>query len=133
MGLLRKLAKVFSTGGEQRRHARFAASNDTLVVLGPRINNHRKVQLIDISMGGLAFLYDGSVKDLKDSGILSLLAEDDIRIKDLHYDTVADYPLPKRRENEPDFRKRGVKFSWLGFLDKEDLEKFINDVSVGQM
>jgi hypothetical protein len=105
----------------------------TFVMVGPPVHNKRKIQIVDISMGGLAFIYDGSAKDLKDSGVLSLLAEDKIYLNDVHYDTVSDSPVPASRERERDYRKKAIRFAWLGFLDKSDLESFITDTSIGEL
>ena len=132
-GLLESLSKVFSGRRNRRKQPRFAVSKGAFVLVGPRVHNRRKVQIVDVSMGGLAFIYDGSVKDLKDSGMLSLLVDDKVYLDSVHYEAVADHPLPTDGERERDLRKKSVKFNWLGCLDKNDLQRFIEDISLGEI
>lgn len=132
MQMFGSLTKLFGAR-DRRKHKRFAASPGAFVVIGPKVKDKRRIQVLDISMGGLAFIYDGSAKDLKESGMLSLLAEEKVYVDNVHYDTVADYPLPTNPQKERDLRKKGVRFTWLGFLDKQDLEEFIHIASIGEV
>jgi hypothetical protein len=111
-----------------RRHERYNVRSGTFVIVSPGTDGERKVQIVDVSMGGAAFIYDGSPEELDTSGILNLLVEK-TSLEKVNFDTVSDIPIPGCTQPSETFRRRGVKFKWLGVLDKAELSKFIKMVS----
>jgi len=107
-----------------RKHERFKVRNDTFVIVSPGTNKEKKVQVIDISQGGLAFIYQGSKKDIVKSGVLKMLAENP-NLEKVIFDTVCDKPAPEFTYTSLPSRRRGVKFTWMGVLIETDLKNFI--------
>lgn len=110
-----------------RKHERAPAPAGTFVIISPGTDNERKVQLIDISQGGAAFIYQGSREDLDASGILKLLVKD-ADIDPLKFETVSDVPTPCSKDESLPARRRGVKFKWMGILKEKDLKDFVKNI-----
>ena len=70
--MAKSLSKVWREG-ESRQHQRFMIPKGTFVIVSPGTDKEWKVQAIDISHGGLAFIYQGSKEDLETSGALKYL------------------------------------------------------------
>jgi c-di-GMP-binding flagellar brake protein YcgR len=104
----------------KRKAKRYFVHNQSYLVIQPNTPNEKKVQIIDISEGGCAFIYHGDKTDLEDSGVLNLLV-DDCRVEQLRYATRADKPI------DEDHRRRGVEFLWLGHWEKHQLDKFVKE------
>jgi len=113
---------------KRREHKRYNVKSGTFVLVAPGTDGERKVQIVDISMGGTAFIYNGRPEELEESGVINLLTED-TNIEKVAFDTVSDTPLSESAQPSERFRRRGVKFKWLGVLDKVELGKFIEAVS----
>lgn len=113
---------------KRRQHKRYVVQSSTFVLVSPNTVGERKVQVVDISMGGAAFIYNGRPEDLEESGVLKLLAED-VAVEKVSYETVFDVPASERAKPSETFRRRGVKFKWMGVLDGAELRKFIKKVT----
>ncbi len=118
MGILRRLFR-------RRKHPRFFVGKGTFVMIGPYTDKGRKIEILDISEGGLAFIYPGSRSELEDSGYLSLLSGETPMLDRLDFITACDGPAPGCREERAPFRRRGVQFRWLGVMDQRRLKEFI--------
>lgn len=118
--IMQRIFKVFS----RRKHSRFHAKEKTFIVFQPFTPDEQKLQVIDISEGGCAFIYTGEESDLESISNVSLVCDNDHQI-----DRV---PLSKVRDElvSGPFRKRGVEFRWLGDLDREKLKRFIEQASL---
>ncbi|MBU1194940.1 MAG: PilZ domain-containing protein [Proteobacteria bacterium] len=119
---------------ERRKNKRYKAVEGAYAAVSP--NSHRLGQIIDISMGGLAFKYidtsneevnnDASAQD--ESIFLSSMG---YYVGDLPFTTVSDYEVT----NAPSFssmkvRKRHVQFKDLSFKQLFDLDYYLrNNVS----
>ena len=114
---------------ENRQHQRFMVPNGTFVIVSPGTDKEWKVQAIDISHGGLAFIYQGSEEDIETSGILKMLAENP-SLEKVHFETVSDEPAPGSTDPSLPSRRRGVKFEWMGVVGKQDLRDFVNSISL---
>lgn len=114
-----------------RRHQRYTVKSGTVVIVSPGTYRERKVQLIDISRGGAAFIYQGSPEELEASGVLKLLAEKPLPEK-VNFDTVSDFPTHKSVQTFETYRRRGVKFKWLGVVEEAQLKAFINEVGISK-
>jgi c-di-GMP-binding flagellar brake protein YcgR len=115
--------------GETRQHQRFMVPKGIFVIVSPGTDKEWKVQAIDISHGGLAFVYQGAKEDLDTSGALKILAKN-VDIENLNFETVSDEPAPGSNDTSLPSRRRGVKFKWMGLVEKQDLRDFINSLSV---
>jgi len=100
----------------------------TFVIVSPGTDKEWKVQAIDISQGGMAFIYQGSKEDLNTSGALKVLAKN-ANLECLNFETVSDEPAPVSADTSFPLRRRGVKFKWMGIVDKTDLKHFVKNIS----
>lgn len=112
-----------------RKHERFMVQSDTFVIVSPGTDKEKRVQVIDISQGGLAFIYQGSKEDLDKSGALKMLANNP-NLEKVSFDTVSDKAAPEFTYASLPTRRRGVKFKWLGVMKEADLMKFIKSISI---
>ena len=122
------MAEILKTG-EARQHQRFMVQKGTFVIVSPGTDKERKVQVIDISQGGAAFVYQGSKEDLEKSGVLKLLAKD-VSLEKVRFKTVSDKPASESTDTSLASRRRGVKFQWMGVVGKADLKDFIKSISI---
>ena len=128
IGLLRRLFRP-------RKHPRFYASKGTFVVVRhvtAKGKEMRKIQLLDISEGGCAFVYNGTKEELEEAGFLSLAAGDDPEFDQVDFETASDHPIPEKYNSTGWLRRRGVHFKWLGMFDRKRLQEFIEKNSVGR-
>jgi len=125
MGILRRLFK-------SRSHPRFYTNKGVMVVIGPYTSSGREIQLLDISEGGCAFVYKGTKEELKESGMLSLVADNVPCIDRLDFHTASDSPLPDTPNKSGWLRRRGLEFKWLGVADRKRLKAFIKENSIGR-
>lgn len=121
------ILNIFRMLFKSRQHERYNVRSGTFIIMSPGTDGERKVQIVDVSMGGAAFVYDGLPEELEASGILNLLVEK-TSLEKVNFDTVSDVPVPGSTQPSETFRRRGVKFKWLGVLDKAELSKFIKEV-----
>jgi c-di-GMP-binding flagellar brake protein YcgR len=112
----------------RRKHERVPAPKGTFVIVSPGTDNERKVQLIDISQGGAAFIYQGSKEELAASGLLKLLTKE-ADVETLNFETVSDQPAARVAEAPLPTRRRSVKFTWMGILKEENLKDFVKNIS----
>jgi hypothetical protein len=117
---------------KHRIHRRFSVKSGTFVIVSPGTNQEQRVQVIDISLGGAAFIYQGSPEELEESGVLKVLAEAPGLAK-VNFDTVSDKPTAESLRTSEPFRRRGVKFKWMGVLEKAELKSFIKEVGITSM
>jgi hypothetical protein len=119
------LRRLFSP----RSHRRFMVLNGTFVIVSPGTDKEQRVQVIDISQGGAAFIYQGTKEDLDASGVLKVLAENP-SLEKVHFETVSDEPAPGSTDTPSSYRRRGVRFKWMGVMETADLMKFVKNNSI---
>jgi hypothetical protein len=118
---------------ERRKNKRYKAVEGAYAAISP--NSHKLGQIIDISMGGLAFKYidtskddDNDVQSPEESIFLSSMG---YYVGDLPFKTISDYEVA----DAPSFssmkvRKRHVQFTDLSFKQLFDLDYYLrNNVS----
>ena len=106
---------------KDRRNHRYPVHNSSVVVVVPAKDGTKtkwSVQVIDISLGGAAFIYEGSPADLAKSGLIKLSDGEAVKFK-----TVSDVESSEGAT----YRRRGVKFEWKGVLGNEQVIQFINE------
>jgi len=126
-GILNYFRRLF----RRRRHQRFAVQSGTFVIVSPATDPERemRVQIVDVSMGGAAFIYQGSPEDLEETGFLKMFAKTPAADR-TQFQTVSDIPLPGDARTEEPFRRRGVKFMWMGILGKGELAEFVREFGI---
>ncbi len=114
---------------KRRQHQRYAVQSGTFVIVSPNTEQEQKVLIADISLGGTAFIYQGSQTELSESGFLKMFATTPNSDR-VQFETVSDIPIPGNTKTSESFRRRGVKFQWMGVLGKSELRDFIKEFSV---
>jgi|APFre7841882654_1041346.scaffolds.fasta_scaffold01048_2 hypothetical protein len=129
-----KLLKIMKRLFRPRRHRRFSVDKGVLVVIEPYAGQQvqildvdalRQVQMLNISEGGCAFIYDGPREDLEATGFLSLKFKDINYLKRVGFVTKSDNLLYDCNDKKEQLRIRSVEFQWEGVLDREKLKEFI--------
>jgi hypothetical protein len=114
---------------KSRKHRRFTVKSGTFVIVSPGTDQEQRVQLIDISRGGAAFIYQGSPEELEESGVLKVLAATPGLAK-MNFDTVSDRSTAESLQASEPYRRRGIKFKWLGIMEESQLKAYIKDVGI---
>ena len=127
MKLLKILKRLFRN---PRMHPRFSVDNGVLVLIEPHAAAPRQVQMVNISEGGCAFIYNGSRKDLEASGFLSLQFKDILCLERVGFITKADSLLSDSNDKKEQLRIRSVEFQWIDILDKKKLKEFIKQNAI---
>jgi len=115
----------------RRQHQRFAVRSGTFVIVSPATDPDRevKVQIVDVSMGGAAFIYQGSPADLEETGFLKMFAQTPDADR-TQFQTVSDIPVLGDAQTAEPFRRRRVKFMWMGVLRKAELGEFVKEFGI---
>jgi len=127
MNALHLLRKLFI----RRKHQRFFVRRGTVVVvvtpgkLGQE--EQRRVHVIDISMGGAAFIYAGSPNDIDDTGFIKLRSAESLIDEKVHFETISDILIPDCMDSVVTLRRRGIRFTWMGVPGENLLKDFIKD------
>jgi hypothetical protein len=132
MGILGLLRRLF----RPRKHPRYFACKGTFVVvkhLTSRGKEAKRIQVLDISEGGCAFVYNGTREELEEAGILGLLADEGPQFDGVDFVTTSDHPIPEEHNSTGWLRRRGVNFKWLGIFDQKRLQDFIERNSIGRL
>jgi hypothetical protein len=115
---------------ERRKNRRFKAVEGAYAAVSP--NSHKLGQILDISMGGLAFKYidtsNGESKKEQSPEETIFLSSMGYYVGDLPFQTISDYEVT----NAPSFssmkvRKRHVQFSDLSFKQLFDLDYYLKN------
>lgn len=118
--LLQFLKKLFF---KRRKDHRYLIHDGSLVIVFPAKDGTKikwKVKVIDMSLGGAAFIYEGSPDDLAKSGLIRLSNNMPEAAK---FETVSDVECSEGST----YRRRGVKFEWKGLLGKKQLIEYIKE------
>ena len=114
---------------KRRMYQRFTVESGTFVIVSPGTDREHKVHVIDISLGGAAFIYKGSPEELDASGVLKMLTEAP-GLAEVNFDTVSDTPTSESLRTSEPFRRRGVKFKWMGVMEQVQLKSFIKEIGI---
>lgn len=122
---------------DRRKHKRLQAQDGAFVLLSPdsAILGH----IVEISMGGLAFLYITSGTPPNGSSELEiLLAEQLVADHSFHFDkvpfkSISDFAIPNELSlGSITIRRRGVQFGELTHNQTSALEYFIRNHTIGE-
>jgi len=113
----------------KRKHERFYVASGTFVLVSrdPEEGSEWKIKVVDVSMGGLGFIYQGWLEELNESGILRMF-QNTPKSDMLEYQTVSDIPAPGYTNS--DFRRCGVKFEWMGYATLKQVKDFIKEYGI---
>jgi c-di-GMP-binding flagellar brake protein YcgR len=100
------------------------------VLIEPHAATPRQVQMVNISEGGCAFIYNGSRKDLKASGFLSIQFKDILCLECVGFVTKSDSLLSDSNDKKEQLRIRNVEFQWIDILDQKKLKEFIKQNAI---
>ena len=123
---------------DRRKHKRLQAQHGAFVLLSPgsAILGH----IVEIGMGGLAFLYITSEKSPKGSSELEvLLAEQLVADYSFYFDkvpfkTISDFAIPNELSlGSITIRRRGVQFGELTHNQTSALKYFIQNHTIGEV
>jgi hypothetical protein len=107
----------------RRKGERFYVQEKTFIVFKANTKDEKLVRIIDISEGGCGFIYQGDEKELEKICNVDLSSDNNPHLNQINITTANDRPAV------PPYRRRGVEFSWLGFVNEEKLRDFIKKVS----
>ena len=118
---------------DNRKHTRFRSQDLAFAAFG----SHDKEigQIIDISMGGLAFRYIADGDQLNVSRELEIyLANNGFHLKKVPFNTISDFELPNEFPlSSIIMRRRGMQFGELLQTQVSQLEYFIQNHTVGEV
>jgi hypothetical protein len=121
---------------DRRKHKRFQVQDGAFILLSPdsTVLGH----VVEISMGGLAFLYVTSEKPSNKSSELEiLLAEELVADRSFYFDkvpfkTISDFSIPNKLSlGSITIRRHGVQFGKLTRDQASALEHFIQNYTIG--
>ena len=111
---------------EQRKHKHFHAKDGTFAVLGPR--SGKIGQVMDISMGGLAFSYvAGEDQPNRSYELGILLAEHSFHLTKIPFETIWDKEVEQLPSSTLKVRRCGVQFGELAPHHISQLEYFVKN------
>jgi hypothetical protein len=114
-GYLRRIIPSF-----RRKHKRYPAQEGMYVVLGIPGSEGLHFQIIDVSLGGIAFIYNGSRNDLDDFEKLSITDGDKCFVDNVLFQPVTGQYLDDEK------MRVGSEFRFVGVLEKAKLKDFID-------
>jgi hypothetical protein len=123
---------------DRRKHKRLQAQEGAFVLLSP--NSAILGHIVEISMGGLAFLYITCEKPPNGSSELEILLpeqlEDDhsFYFDQVPFKTISDFAIPNELSlGSTTIRRRGVQFGELTHNQTSALEYFIRNHTIGEV
>ena len=117
---------------ERRRDPRFLVPRGVLVEVR-RPNHSRLGEIIDISMGGVAFRYFATKEPSNGSYKLHIfLDEGSFRLNDILLETVTDFKTHNIPYTPITMRRGSVKFRRLSSEKSSRLEDFIKNYAIGE-
>jgi hypothetical protein len=115
---------------ERRKHTRFQVPKSAFVGFGPY--DAKVGQIIDVSLGGLAFRYVGTEEPA--NGELSIfVTERDFYVSHIPFRTISDFEVAGKTSSTPvTLRRSGVQFGILTDHQTYQLEYFLRNLTLGE-
>jgi hypothetical protein len=118
---------------ERRKHRRVQVQDIAFAVL--RDPDRQLGQIMDISMGGLAYNYiagGGNVDNALELDIL--LAYKGLYMENIHFETISDFQIANKSPFTPiTMRRRGIKFGELTPKQTSMLQNFIQERTISRV
>ena len=121
---------------ERRKHKRFKVQGGAFAVLGtPRRPHSTKVgQIIDMSIGGLAFSYIADEDRSSASSELGIfLTDNSFHLRQIPFETISDLKTNKVPFSSITMRRSGVQFGKLTHDQISQLEYFIRSHTISKV
>jgi hypothetical protein len=116
---------------EHRKRKRFQVPGGVFVGFGPHAN--KVGQVVDVSMGGLAYRYVGSEDSSGGSHLDIFVTDDDFYMGAVPFKTICDFQVVDRVPASPlTMRRCGVQFRKLSPKQNAQLEYFIQQHTLGE-
>lgn len=116
---------------DQRKHKRFQVPRGVFVGFGPHVN--KVGQIVDLSLGGLAFRYVGSGESQDGSHLDIFMADNDFYLGSVPFKTVSDFEIVQTTPSSPmTMRRSGVRFGKLTSEQRSELEYFLQHHTLGE-
>lgn len=114
----------------RRCHKRSTVKDEIYVSVSFSTDEYRElnVRLVDISMGGASFIYQGCNIDFESSGCMQLFSSTP-NSERLKFETVSDTSFLEGNKTSKPYRLRAVQFKKMRALQKKELETFISQVA----
>jgi hypothetical protein len=125
---------------DHRAHQRYQVPTNSYVSLGS--DDRVLGQIIDISLGGIAFRYMGSQKLPDESHLDIVLTEGDLYLSKVPFKTVSDYEIPNTvlcKTVDPiprscrTMRRSGLQFGDLTPEHRVQLEYYLLNYAIGEV
>ncbi len=118
---------------ERRKHKRYPTKKGSYATISP--NSHVLGQIVDISMGGLAFKYIDTKPDKKNRSSNKetlFLSSMDNYVGDINFETIDDYEAPDFETPDVSFDTMTIRIRHIKFLDLKlkqlfDLDYYIEN------
>ena len=114
-------------GLSRRRYKRYQVVDGAYAFIGPYANPGERIKILDISGGGLAFMYAFQGEEIPEFGLINIGAENEVYLRDVPYATITDEELNTLGEDMAEMRRRGVQFRRIKDVNKARLKAFIRD------
>jgi hypothetical protein len=116
---------------ERRKHKRFQAWNGAFVALGPF--SLKLGQIVNMSMGGLAFRYIGSSEPSRMKTESKIFIDNAFCLDNVPLETVSDFEAKQSSFASLVMRQSGVQFGKLTPDQRSELKYFIHNHTAGAM
>ncbi|UCD87489.1 MAG: PilZ domain-containing protein [Desulfobacterales bacterium] len=117
---------------ERRKHKRYRAHDGAFAVLGP--HSTKIGQIIDVSVGGLAFSYIAGKEPSDATFELSILfAQDSFHLTKIPFKTISDQEAKEVPSNTLTMRRSGLQFGELTPSQISQLQYFIRNCTTGEV
>jgi hypothetical protein len=116
---------------DHRKHKRFQVPQGVFVGFGPHVN--KVGQMVDLSLGGLAFRYIGTGESQDGSHLDIFMTDNDFYLGLIPFKTVSDFEIVQTTPSSPmTMRRSGVRFRKLSSEQRSELEYFLQHHTLGE-
>jgi c-di-GMP-binding flagellar brake protein YcgR len=116
---------------ERRKQKRFQGPKGLFVGVGPE--NTKVGRVSDLSIGGLGFSYVGTEEPSKGSYLDLFFTDQDFYLSRLRFKSISDYELVEKEPSSSEtLRRCGVKFEKVTRHQKAEIERFIQNYTMGE-
>ncbi len=105
---------------------------DDTALVGAGSRGAQGMEILDISMNGIAFKYKEDNDLLKDSDTVDIKAENIVRLSNLQYKVISDTELVEIHGIKGKMRRRSLQFRNLTEEQKQNLSYFIENYKSGK-
>lgn len=115
---------------KRRKDERFKIHDGVIVVVDP--NSEKKDKIIDISLGGLAFIYKNRGKEFDKEFEVDIYIDNEIYLKKLKVKLISDIEIGEVPFESANVRRLSGQFMWLTPVQKSDLNSLFKKYGIGK-